>query len=96
MVERIHEVALKETEENSRDAEQEWKRGTRGDDMSRFNATPVVNLRPSASGIEVQVRYVTRASERFDVRNRLYQDVVDLLHEHGTPTEAEAQTVGDA
>ena len=64
--------------------------------MSRFNATPVVNLRPSASGIEAQVRYVTRASERFDLRNRLYQDVVDLLHEQGNPTQAEAQTVGDA
>jgi small-conductance mechanosensitive channel len=96
MIERIHEMALKETEENSHAAEQEWKRGTRGDDMSRFNATPVVNLRPSASGIEAQVRYVTRASERFDLRNRLYQDVVDLLHEQGNPTQAEAQTVGDA
>ncbi len=97
MVERIHEVALKETEENARSAEQEWKRGTRGDGgMSRFNATPVVNLRPSAAGVEVQVRYVTRASERFDLRNRLYQDVVDLLHEHGSPTEAAEQKVGDA
>ena len=71
MVERIHEAVVKETEENSRIAEQEWKRGTRGDSMSRFNATPVVNLRPSSSGIEVQVRYVARASERFDLRNRL-------------------------
>jgi small-conductance mechanosensitive channel len=97
MVERIHEVALKETEENSRKAELEWKRGTHGDGgMSRFNATPVVNLRPSAAGVEVQVRYVTRASERFDVRNRLYQDVVDLLHEHGSSPEAVGQTVGDA
>ena len=64
--------------------------------LSRFSATPVVNLRPSASGIEVQVRYVTRASERFDLRNRLYQDVVDLLHEQGSTAPAEAQTVGDA
>ena len=62
-------------------AEQEWKRGTRGDGLSRFSAAPVVNLRPSGSGIDIQVRYVTRASERFDVRNRLYQRVIDLLHE---------------
>ncbi|MGA8729403.1 MAG: mechanosensitive ion channel domain-containing protein [Terracidiphilus sp.] len=96
MVERIHEAVVKETEENSRIAEQEWKRGTRGASMSQFNATPVVNLRPSASGIEVQVRYVARASERFDLRNRLYQDVVDLLHEQGSTAPAEAQTVGDA
>ena len=96
MADRIHGAVIRETEENSRIAEQEWKRGARGDGLSRFSATPVVNLRPSASGIDVQVRYVARASERFDVRNRLYQDVVNLLHEKNTPAHAEqAQVVGN-
>ncbi|HLY41184.1 MAG TPA: mechanosensitive ion channel domain-containing protein [Terracidiphilus sp.] len=81
MVERIHEAVLRETEANARIAEQEWKRGSRGIDLSRFSAAPVENLRPSGSGIQVQVRYVTRASERFDTRNRLYQTLVDLLRE---------------
>jgi small-conductance mechanosensitive channel len=80
-VDNIDKMVLKETEENTRIAEEEWKRGTRGDGLSRFSATPVVNLRPTAAGIDLNVRYVTRASERFDVRNRLYQDLVDLLHE---------------
>ena len=48
-------------------AEQEWKRGAHGSSLSTFSATAVENLRPSASGIEVLVRYVTRASERFEV-----------------------------
>jgi hypothetical protein len=50
----------------------------------------VENLRPSASGIEVLVRYVTRASERFEVRNRLYQKLIDLLRDPGQQAESEA------
>ncbi|MDR3774816.1 MAG: mechanosensitive ion channel [Terracidiphilus sp.] len=80
MVERIRTVTQEETQENARIAEHEWKRGTRDDGLSRFSAAPKVSLRPSGSGIEILVRYVTRASERFGVRNRLYQRVIDLLH----------------
>lgn len=80
VVERIHETVLKETEESARIAEKEWKRGTRDDGLRQFSAAPLVNLRPSGSGIDIQIRYVTRASERFEVRNRLYQRMIDLLH----------------
>ena len=79
MVDRIEKMVQEETEENVRVAEQEWKRGTRGDGLSRFSATPIVTLRPSGSDIDIQVRYVTRASARFELRNRLYQRVIDLL-----------------
>ena len=97
VVENINKVVLKETEVNARVAEEEWKRGTRGDGLNRFSAAPVINLRPAGSGIDVNVRYVARASERFDVRNRLYQDVVDLLHEQGKPNPSEdANTAGKA
>jgi small-conductance mechanosensitive channel len=95
MVERIHKAVLEETEENARLAEQEWKRGTRGDGLSRFSATPVVNLRPSGSGVDIEVRYVTRASGRFEVRNRLYQQVIDLLHQSPSPAPTQhTQAVG--
>jgi small-conductance mechanosensitive channel len=89
MAQRIQNAVLKETEENAAVAEQEWKRGARSDGLSRFSAAPVVNLRPSASGIDVRVRYVTRASERFAVRNRLYQDVIDLLQKPDPPAHPE-------
>lgn len=79
MIESIQKAVVEATGENASAAELEWKRGTRGDGLSRFSATPVVNLRPSGSNIDIQVRYVTRASERFELRNRLYQQVVDLL-----------------
>jgi len=90
MVERIRKAVLEETKENAAVAEHEWKRGSRGDGLSRFSAAPVVNPRPSGSVIDVKVRYVTRASERFGVRNRLYQRVIDLLHKSDSPAQEKA------
>jgi hypothetical protein len=37
-------------------------------------------MRPAASGVDVIVRYVTRAADRFDVRNKLYVAMLELLH----------------
>jgi len=37
----------------------------------------------SGGGLDVLVRYVTRASERFELRNRLYQKVIEVLREPG-------------
>ena len=85
LVDEIHKIVAAETAENAHLAELEWKRGAREGGLSRFSATPVVNLRPSGSGIDTQVRYVTRASERFELRNRLYQRIVELLQRQGRP-----------
>jgi len=73
MVESIHAVVQKETQKDARLAEQEWKRGTRQDSLSQFAADPTVNLRPSGAGIDILVRYVTRAPDRFEMRNLLCQ-----------------------
>jgi small-conductance mechanosensitive channel len=80
MVESITKAVLDETEKDSQIAEQEWKRGTRDDGLSKFSATPVVNMRPNGSGIDIQVRYVTRAPNRIDVRNRINMRIIELLH----------------
>ncbi len=93
-VDRILHTVQNETRENSRIAEQEWKRGTHGVELSRFRTDPAVNLRPSASGIDLEVRYVTRASERFEMRNRLYQQVFDMLHQ--PPTQAQSEPLSPA
>ena len=81
VLERIQKVVAAETEKNANLAEQEWKRGARGSSLSRFSATAVENLKPSAAGIDVLVRYVTRASERFEQRYRLYQKLLEVLRE---------------
>jgi small-conductance mechanosensitive channel len=87
-VDRILQAVQEETEENSRIAEQEWKRGTRGDVVSKFRTDPAVNLRPSGSGVDLEVRYVARAAERFEMRNRLYRRVFNLLHETSQPAQS--------
>jgi small-conductance mechanosensitive channel len=95
MVERIHQVVVEETAESTRLAESEWKRSAHGNGLSRFSAAPVVNLRPSSSGVGVQVRYVARASEHFELRNHLYERIVELLQQPGKPgAPAEKVTVG--
>jgi small-conductance mechanosensitive channel len=85
MIELIHAAVLKETEKAARLAEAEWKRSPRHAGLSQFAADPAVEMRPGASGIDIVVRYVTRASERFEVRNRLYERVIGLLNQPPAP-----------
>jgi small-conductance mechanosensitive channel len=80
-VEQIHQAVLRETESNLHQAEHEWHHGGHGDRLSRVSAQPIVTMRPSSSGVEVDVRYVTRAADRYELRNRLNQDLIDMLHE---------------
>jgi len=77
--ERIRQAVLQETQENTRIAQQEWERGTHGNARHRFDATPALTLRPSPKGVDLEVRYVTHAAERDDLRNRLYQHLLELL-----------------
>ena len=86
LIELIHAAVLKETEKDARLAEAEWKRSPRHAGLSQFAADPAVEMRPGAAGINIVVRYVTRASERFEVRNRLYERVIGLLNKPAAPT----------
>jgi small-conductance mechanosensitive channel len=79
-IDAIHDAVVKETEKDSGLAEREWQSSTRQNGLSQFKAAPSVDLRPAASGVDIVIRYVTRAGDRFDLRNRLYQSVIDLLH----------------
>jgi small-conductance mechanosensitive channel len=80
MIDAIQEVVLKETKQGGQEAEQEWQRSTKQTNLSLFSATPTVEMRPAGSGIDILVRYVTRAGDRFEMRNRLYESVISLLH----------------
>jgi small-conductance mechanosensitive channel len=74
-IEQVREQVSKETANDAREAEQEWKLVSR-----HFAAEPAVDIRPGSSGIDMVVRYVTRAGDRFGVRNRLYHQILGLLH----------------
>lgn len=70
------------TAQNTTQAEQEWRRAARGQGGTAFSAQPAIAVRPAAGGVEIAVRYVTRASERLALRARLYQTAVQLLSQH--------------
>jgi len=67
------------TAKDASQAEQEWRRASRGQRGLGFTAQPGIAVRPAAGGVEIAVRYVTRASERLALRARLYQSAVQLL-----------------
>lgn len=80
VIEGIRALVEKETEANAKRAEEEWQRVTTRYRVRAFSAVPGINLRPTAGGIEVCVRYITRAYERHETRKRLYGAVVALMH----------------
>jgi len=86
-IESIHRAVAKETEAEARGAESEWKSSGRGHALSKFTAEPTVNLRPASSGVDVIIRYITRASRRLETRNHLYQAVLEVLHQSPQPEE---------
>ncbi|HYL14381.1 MAG TPA: mechanosensitive ion channel domain-containing protein, partial [Terriglobales bacterium] len=76
----IQKLVTTTTESDARMAEEEWQRATR-ERMHSVSAAPAINLRPTTAGVEVHVRYITRARERYATRTRLYQEIVALLHQ---------------
>jgi small-conductance mechanosensitive channel len=76
----IRELVAKTTEQNARMAEEEWQKAAGPNRVRSFSAAPAINLRPTGSGIEMHVRYIVRAHERYAVRTDLYQAVIELLH----------------
>ena len=78
-IERVHATVTSATHEDAKQAEKEWRQASNLHGLAQFSAEPAVNLRPSASGVDLVVRYVTRASGRFEQRNKLYQCVLDTM-----------------
>jgi small-conductance mechanosensitive channel len=79
----VQELVVRETEANVRQAEDEWKRVARSNALQSFSAAPAINVRPTNMGVNIMVRYITRAHERFDMRARLYRAIVEVLHSRG-------------
>ena len=75
----ILKIVTEDTEKNARLAEQEWQRVTQHYGVKAFSAAPSISVRPAGTGVEVVVRYITRAQERYEVRTRLYQAIVELF-----------------
>ncbi len=79
VVESIRTMVTRETQEMARLAEEEWTKAGHSRGLSGFSGAPSITVRPGSGGLEVVVRYVTRANERHSLRARLYQALVDLF-----------------
>jgi small-conductance mechanosensitive channel len=83
LLEAIQQSVEKETKTNAAAAEEEWKNSTSNYKVRSVSAAPTVNLRPTAVGVEIHVRYISRAQERSAIRARLNQALVELVHHRG-------------
>jgi small-conductance mechanosensitive channel len=91
LIKKIYEALVRATEADAKMAEAEWKRVTREEGSPQFSAMPSVNLRPAGAGVDVVIRYITRAGVRVETRNHLYAMIVELMQgdtkDNGNPTE---------
>jgi small-conductance mechanosensitive channel len=89
VVQEIQKKVSEATKEGARQAEQEWRRATRSREMSSFSVDPAISIKPVVGGVEVAVRYITRANERYRLRAQLYQFAVEMLGGKRIPASAD-------
>jgi small-conductance mechanosensitive channel len=80
IIDGIQKLVEKETSENAKNAEAEWQQAGARYKARAVSATPGINIVPTGSGVQIKVRYITRAYERHETRNRLNEAVVELMH----------------
>ncbi|HTZ32504.1 MAG TPA: mechanosensitive ion channel domain-containing protein, partial [Methylomirabilota bacterium] len=80
VVDRIQKLVEEETAKNASKAEAEWNETTTKYRAKTLSALPGINVQPTGGGVEVRVRYITRAYERHAARKRLYEAVVEMMH----------------
>jgi small-conductance mechanosensitive channel len=83
LVDALHKKVIEATRETVQQAEQEWRSSTTSRELSGLSAAPAMNVKPVVGGIEVAVRYVTRANDRYALRNTLNRAAVELLGGRG-------------
>jgi hypothetical protein len=81
----LYDEVVKATSESGQQAELEWKSTAQTRRGPQISATPGLSIRPAVGGVEVAVRYVTRASDRFNLRARLYKTAVNILGQSAHP-----------
>jgi small-conductance mechanosensitive channel len=85
LVEAIQRLVEEETRASAAQAEKEWQKSA-GYQKS-LTVAPAIHLRPTAGGVEMQIRYITSANERYVTRSRLYEKIVGLLRGEAKPQE---------
>ncbi len=79
IVEAIQKTVLEATAESAGQAEKEWQHAAHSRSMRALSAAPAINVKPVSGGVEIAVRYITRANERYQLRSKLYQAAMNLI-----------------
>jgi small-conductance mechanosensitive channel len=79
MKDAIRKAVEEVTHADTQLAASEWRRLSAMPGTTTPSMEPVVELRPGGT-LEVVIRYITRAQDRFDARSRLYQRLLAILH----------------
>ena len=79
LIKKMQQAVEKQTAKDTEQAEEEWQKATSDAGLRDFSAKPTVDLRPAAAGVDVIVRFVTRASDRFELRNRIFEAMLGLM-----------------
>ena len=93
IIDAIQKKVTAATAETAKQAEQEWQHAAKSRQMTALSAAPAINVKPVIGGIEIAVRYITRANERYQLRAKLYQAAVDLLGGKDLPSPGSTQKV---
>jgi len=83
LVEAIQRLVEEETRASAAQAEKEWQKSAGY--RKSLTAAPAIHLRPTAAGVEMQIRYITSANERYVTRSKLYEKIVGLLRGEAKP-----------
>jgi small-conductance mechanosensitive channel len=79
MMDAIQKQVQEATSKSAKEAESEWRGATGSKEMGGFSVAPAISVKPVVGGIEVAVRYITKANERYQLRSSLYQAIVKML-----------------
>ena len=84
IVEAIQKTVLEATADSAGQAEKEWQHAAHSRNMRALSAAPAINVKPVSGGVEIAVRYITRANERYQLRSKLYQAAMSLISKKDT------------
>ncbi len=87
LVEAIQRLVEEETRASAAQAEKEWQKSAGY--RKSLTVAPAIHLRPTAGGVEMQIRYITSANERYVTRSKLYEKIVGLLRGEAKPQAGE-------
>ena len=79
VVDAIQKTVQEATAESAGQAEKEWQYAAHSRNMRALSAAPAINVKPVSGGVEIAVRYITRANERYQLRSKLYQAAMNLI-----------------